>query len=36
MDIGEFGAMIEETPVRSRVVEYWRATPEETLWPRSA
>ncbi len=27
MDIGEFGAMIEETPVRSRVVEYWRATP---------
>jgi len=28
MDISEFGAMIEETPVRSRVVEYWRATPE--------
>ncbi len=26
MNIGEFGAMIEETPVRSRVVEYWRAT----------
>lgn len=23
MDIFEFGAMIEETPIRSRVVEYW-------------
>ena len=25
MDINEFAAMIEESPVRSRVVEYYRA-----------
>jgi arginyl-tRNA--protein-N-Asp/Glu arginylyltransferase len=28
MDMHEFGAMIEETPVRSRVVEYYRASPD--------
>ncbi len=29
MDIFEFAAMIEETPVRSRVIEYTRTTPAE-------
>ncbi|PRY95490.1 arginine-tRNA-protein transferase [Hasllibacter halocynthiae] len=28
MDIFEFAAMIEETPIRSRVVEYWAPSPE--------
>ncbi|RMD49731.1 MAG: arginyltransferase [Alphaproteobacteria bacterium] len=28
MDIFEFAAMIEETPVTTRVVEYWRADPD--------
>jgi len=28
MDIFEFAAMIEETPVRSRVIEYWHETAE--------
>ena len=26
MDMGEFAAMIEKSPVRSRVVEYYRPT----------
>lgn len=28
MDMGEFAAMIEESPVRSRVIEYYRPTPK--------
>jgi arginine-tRNA-protein transferase len=32
MDIFEFAAMIEETPIRSRVVEYWnRKAPDRNL-----
>lgn len=31
MDLTEFAAMIEETPVRSRVVEYYRTAPNGTL-----
>jgi leucyl-tRNA---protein transferase len=37
MDIFEFAAMVEETPVRSRVIEYTRAPgPEETGRPLAA
>ncbi|MCK0166464.1 arginyltransferase [Jannaschia sp. S6380] len=30
MDIFEFAAMIEETPVRTRVIEYWDDRPQDT------
>ncbi|SFI24391.1 arginyltransferase [Jannaschia pohangensis] len=30
MDIFEFAAMIEETPIRTRVIEYWDDRPRET------
>jgi hypothetical protein len=37
MDVFEFAAMIEETPIRSRVVEYSDPEDGELLdWPRSA
>ena len=30
MDVFEFAAMVEETPIRSRIVEYTRITPDST------